>query len=134
MKKILFVCIENSCRSQMAEAFARMYGAGIVEVWSSGSRPSGVVNPRAVEYMAEVGYDLAAHRSKPLEELKDIQFDYAITMGCGDECPWIAAVHREDWGIADPKNMSPDEFRKVRDEIGRRVKALVALCDSTTIP
>ena len=110
----------------MAEAFARMEGAGIVEAWSSGSRPSGVVNPRAVEYMAELGYDLATHRSKPLDELKDIQFDYVITMGCGDECPWIAATHREDWGIADPKNMPPEEFRRVRDEIRQRVKALIA--------
>ncbi len=110
----------------MAEAFARMHGAGVVEAWSSGSRPSGVVNPRAVEFMAEVGYDLAAHRSKPLEELKDIAFDYAITMGCGDECPWIAAVHREDWGITDPKNMPPEEFRTIRNDIERRVQALIA--------
>lgn len=125
MKKILFVCIENSCRSQMAEGFARLHGAGLVEAYSSGSRPSGVVNPRAITFMAEIGYDLSTHRSKPLDELKDIHFDYVITMGCGDECPWIAASHRDDWGIPDPKNLSDEEFRAVRDEIGRKVHELL---------
>lgn len=124
MKTVLFVCIENSCRSQMAEAFARLHGANVLHAYSSGSRPSGVVNPRAVEFMAEVGYDLSTHRSKPLDELKDIRFDYVITMGCGDECPWIAADCREDWALPDPKHLPPDEFRRVRDDIERRVKAL----------
>lgn len=126
MKNILFVCVENSCRSQMAEAFAHKHGGGVVHAYSSGSRPSGVVNPRAIEFMAEVGYDLTLHRSKPLEELQHIVFDYAITMGCGDECPWITATHRTDWGIDDPKHMPPDEFRRVRDTIEERVKNLIA--------
>ena len=126
LPKVLFVCIENSCRSQMAEAFARMHGAGIVEAYSSGSRPSGKVNPRAIEFMRERGYDLATHASKSLSEIPDVEYDFAITMGCGDECPFVRARHREDWGIPDPKEMSAPEFRDVRDLIEKRVKALLA--------
>lgn len=125
LKRVLFVCVENSCRSQIAEAFARMHGAGIVEAYSSGSRPSGVVNATAIEMMREVGYDLSQHRSKSLAEIPDVEYDYAITMGGGDECPFVRAKHREDWGIPDPKHMPPDEFRTVRDLIEIKVKTLV---------
>src|SRR5439155_24559232 len=90
-KRVLFVCIENSNRSQMAEAFARQLGQGKVEAYSAGSRPSGRVNPRAVEFMREIGYDLSTHRSKGLEALPEIEFDAVITMGCGGECPVIRA-------------------------------------------
>ena len=110
----------------MAEAFAHMYGSDTVEAHSSGSRPSGIVNPRAIEFMAEVGYDLSKHRSKPLDEFSSATFDYVITMGCGDECPWIPARHREDWAIADPKHMSDEEFRQVRDTLAARVRELIA--------
>lgn len=123
--RVLFVCVENSNRSQMAEAFARMHGAGIVEPWSAGSRPSGVVNPRAIESMRELGYDLASHRSRALTDLPPGPYEYVVTMGCGDACPWIPAEHREDWALPDPRRMPPEEFRTVRDEIGRRVKELV---------
>jgi len=123
--RLLFVCIENSCRSQIAEAFARMHGRDDVEAFSSGSRPSGAVNPRAIESMRDVGYDLSTHTSKPLDSVVDGEFDYVITMGCGDECPWVPAKNREDWDILDPKNMPPDEFAKVRDDIERRVKTLL---------
>jgi arsenate reductase len=125
MKKVLFICIENSCRSQMAEAFARMYGAGVIEAYSSGSHPSGIVNPRAITFMAEVGYDLSTHHSKGLDEFKAVSFDYVLTMGCGDKCPWIASEHREDWSIADPKNLSDEEFRAVRDNIAARVQTMI---------
>lgn len=124
-KKVLFVCVENSCRSQIAEAFARIHGGDDVEAYSSGSRPSGVVNPKAIETMREIGYDLSAHTSKSLEEIADIAYDFVATMGCGDECPFIRATIREDWQISDPKNMPPDEFREVRDEIERRVKGML---------
>ncbi len=128
MKKVLFVCVENSCRSQIAEAFARMHGGDDVEAYSSGSRPSGVVNPKAIETMREIGYDLATHTSKSLDEISDVTYDFVATMGCGDECPFIRASVREDWQIPDPKNMPSEEFRLVRDEIERRVKGmLVAL-------
>lgn len=125
-KRVLFVCIENSNRSQMAEAFARMHGGGLVEAYSSGSRPSGKVNPRAIEFMREKGYDLAAHGSKPLTEIPQVEYDAAITMGCGDECPMVRAKLREDWGIPDPKELPPEGFREVRDLIERKVKELLA--------
>ena len=124
-KKVLFVCVENSCRSQIAEAFARIHGGDGVEAYSSGSRPSGVVNPKAIETMREIGYDLSAHTSKSLDEIPDISYDFVATMGCGDECPFIRARVREDWQIPDPKNMPPDAFREVRAEIDRRVKSML---------
>ncbi|OFY83741.1 MAG: protein tyrosine phosphatase [Bacteroidetes bacterium RIFCSPLOWO2_12_FULL_35_15] len=126
MKKVLFVCVENSNRSQMAEAFAKIHGAGKVEAYSSGSRPSGKINPKAIAAMKELGYDLTSHQSKSLDEIPKIKYDYAITMGCGDECPFVIAEHREDWKLDDPKNLDPSEFNKVRDEIERRVKKLIS--------
>lgn len=116
-KLVLFVCVENSCRSQIAEAFARLHGGDRVEAFSAGSRPSGVVNPKAIETMREIGYDLSTHNSKSLNDIPDVAYDFVATMGCGDECPFIHAKQRGDWQIPDPKNMPPDEFRKVRDEI-----------------
>ena len=124
MKRVLFVCVENSNRSQMAEAFARMQGGDRVEAWSAGSRPSGVINPKAVRYMGEIGYDLSTHRSKSLDEVSG-GFDAVVTMGCGDSCPWVPARIREDWALADPKHLDDDGYRAVRDEIARLVAALL---------
>jgi protein-tyrosine-phosphatase len=124
MKRVLFACVENSNRSQMAEAFARMHGRDVVEAASAGSRPSGVVNPKAIAAMRDVGYDLSEHRSKGLHEVSG-PFDYVITMGCGEECPYVAADRREDWTLPDPKSLPPDRFAEVRDEIERRVRVLV---------
>ena len=127
-KRLLFVCVENANRSQMAEAFARMLGGPAVEAYSAGSRPSGVVNPKAVAAMAELGYDLAGHGSKSLAELPDVPFDFVATMGCGDACPNVRAAHRADWQIPDPKHMPPEEFRAVRDLIRDKVRgALVEI-------
>jgi arsenate reductase len=126
-KRFLFVCVENSCRSQMAEAFARIYGSEGVEAYSAGSRPSGVVNPKAIESMREIGYDLATHESKSLDDLPDIEWDFVATMGCGDECPFVRAKRREDWQIPDPKEMNAADFRQVRDEIGEKVRSLLTL-------
>jgi protein-tyrosine-phosphatase len=127
MKRVLFVCVENSNRSQMAEAFARMHGGAGVEAYSAGSRPSGRVNPRAVEFMAERGCDLTKHHSKGLTDLPATEFDAVVGMGCGDEgCPLVKAKRHEEWGIADPKNMPPDDYRKVRDQIEAKVKELLA--------
>lgn len=125
MKRVLFVCVENSCRSQMAEAFARRHGAGAVEPYSAGSKPSGQVNPKAVESMRELGYDLRRHGSKSLAEIPAVEYDVAVTMGCGDACPAVRAKHREDWNIPDPKEMPPEEFRNVRDQIEQKVKELL---------
>ena len=124
-KIVLFVCVENSNRSQMAEAFARMYGAGKVEARSAGSRPSGRVNPKAVEAMKEVGYDLTTHSSKGLTEFNGKEVEVAVTMGCGDECPLVVAKRRLDWQIPDPRDMTPEEFRGVRNLIESKVKELV---------
>ena len=85
MNRVVFVCVENSNRSQMAEAFARMVGG--VEAYSAGSRPSGKVNPKAIEAMRELGYDLSVHLSKSQDDLPNVSFDVAVTMGCGDQCP-----------------------------------------------
>lgn len=126
IKRVVFVCVENSCRSQIAEAFGRMLAGPNVEICSAGSRPSGQVNPKAVASMKEIGYDLTVHTSKGLDALPNAEFDFAITMGCGDECPYLRANAREDWGIPDPKHLTPDEFRLVRDQIGDRVRDLFA--------
>lgn len=120
---LLFVCVENSNRSQMAEAFARIHGGSGVQALSAGSRPSGRINPRAVEAMAELGYDLAQHASKSLDDIPDIEYDLVATMGCGDACPHVRARQRVDWQIPDPRDMDADAFRQVRDEISARVQA-----------
>jgi protein-tyrosine-phosphatase len=125
-KRVVFVCVENSNRSQIAEAFARLYGGPDVDAYSAGSRPSGRVNPKAIEAMAELGYDLTTHGSKGLDEFNGREFDAAVTMGCGDECPLVVAKKRVDWQIPDPREMPPEEFRKVRDLIGEKVKELLA--------
>src|SRR5438477_5321171 len=119
--RIVFVCVENSNRSQMAQAFAKLAG---VEAYSAGSRPSGKINPKAIEVMQELGYDLSTHQSKSLADLPDVPFDVAVTMGCGDQCPNLKAARREDWNIPDPKYMAPEQFRLVRDLIQAKVKEL----------
>ena len=129
-KRFLFVCIENSNRSQMAEAFAKIHGKEGIEAYSAGSRPSGRVNPKAIESMRELGYDLSRHQSKALNEIPTIEYDVAITMGCGDECPLVGAKSREDWNIPDPKEMAPDEFRTIRDLIESKVKELLSRAES----
>jgi arsenate reductase (thioredoxin) len=125
VKKIVFVCVENSNRSQMAEAFARMHSFGKVEAYSAGSRPSGRVNPKAIEAMKEVGYDLTTHDSKGLDKFNGQEVEVAVTMGCGDECPLVLANRRVDWKIPDPRDMTPEQFREVRNLIETKVKELI---------
>jgi len=124
--RLLFVCVENANRSQMAEAFARLHGGPGVSAVSAGSAPAGRINPRAVEAMREVGYDLSRHASRSLDDLSDEDFDVAVTMGCGDACPAVRARRREDWEIPDPRDLPPAEFRAVRDLIEAKVCALLA--------
>lgn len=126
MKRLLFVCVENSCRSQIAEAFARIHGDAEVEIYSAGSRPSGKVNRKATESMREIGYDLTKHDSKSLEEIPNVEFDFVATMGCGDECPSVRAKRREDWQIPDPKDLPLDEFRETRELIEQKVKDVLS--------
>jgi protein-tyrosine-phosphatase len=129
--RILFVCVENANRSQMAEAFARQIGGGRVEAWSAGSRPSGSVNAHAIEAMREKGCDLSKHRSKSLAEVADIDFDAVVTMGCGDACPDVRGRVREDWSIPDPRGMEPEPFRGVRDLIEASVRGLIARLEAS---
>jgi len=125
-KKLLFVCVENSNRSQMSQAFAKIHGGNLVEAFSAGSKPSGTINPNAVVAMKELGYDLTRHRSKSLEEVKMFApFDVVVTMGCGDACPWMPAARFIDWQIPDPREMNEGDFRKVRDLIENKVKELL---------
>jgi len=126
LPRLLFVCVENSCRSQMAEGFARALGAGRAAAFSAGSRPSGQLDPRAVRFMAEKGVDLAPQRSKGLDELPaGVTWDCLVTMGCGDACPWLPARRRLDWALPDPKTLGDDGFRQVRDRIEQLVHELV---------
>ncbi len=126
-KKLLFVCIENSNRSQMSQAFAKILGGESVEAFSAGSKPSGIVNPKAIAAMQELGYDLSQHDSKSLQEVeKYAPFDVVVTMGCGDACPWMPAKQFVDWQIPDPKHMEPADFTKVRDLIRDKVSGLLA--------
>lgn len=124
--KLLFVCVENSNRSQMSQAFAKIHGGPSVEAYSAGSKPSGKINPKAVAAMKELGYDLAVHHSKSLDEVKEYApFDVVVTMGCGDACPWMPAKKFVDWQIPDPRDMNEDQFRGVRDLIRDKVKELL---------
>ena len=125
VQRVLFVCVENSNRSQMAQAFAIILGGPEFEAHSAGSRPSGKINPKAVEAMHEIGYDLTTHGSKSLDEIPSGPYDAAVTMGCGDACPNVSARVREDWLIPDPREMPPEQFREVRDLIGQKVKELL---------
>jgi protein-tyrosine-phosphatase len=123
--RVLFVCVENSNRSQMAQAFAAMIGGEKVEASSAGSKPSGKVNPKAIAAMAELGYDLTKHSSKDLDAFNGMEIDAAVTMGCGDACPLVKAKKRIDWAIPDPREMPPEEFRAVRDLIAAKVRELL---------
>jgi protein-tyrosine-phosphatase len=123
---LLFVCVENSCRSQMAEGFARALGGTRVVAASAGSRPAAHVHPRAVQFMAERGIALADRVPKGLQDIAaDVTWDYVVTMGCGDACPFVPARHRRDWDLADPKALDDAAFRGVRDCIQVLVRDLL---------
>ena len=124
-KRVLFVCVHNSCRSQMAEGLARHLAGAEVEAFSAGSAPCGEVDPGAIAAMCEINVDISAHRSKSLAEIPNVSYDFVATMGCGDACPWVQAKEREDWHIPDPKGKSHEAYQTARDEITRRVRALL---------
>lgn len=124
-RRILFVCVENSCRSQMAEGWARALNDGTWEVCSAGSRPSGRVNPQAVAVMREAGVDISSQSSKGLPDSSEGPWDFVVTMGCGDACPHLPARERLDWNLPDPKGRPMEEFQRVRDDIRRRVEELM---------
>ena len=125
IKRILFVCVENSCRSQMAEGFAKGLGKGIIEAHSAGSRPSGKVNPLAIELMKDVGIDISKAVSKGFDDLPIKDFDLAVTLGCKDTCPFVPADKRLEWEIEDPQGKDKAFFCEVRDKIKEKVADLV---------
>ena len=122
---ILFVCVENACRSQIAEAFARQYGKARVAAYSAGSRPRGQVDAQAMAVMKERGLDLSRHASKGFSDLPQVTWDAIVTMGCGEACPTLPAKQRLDWQIPDPAQQPLEVYRQVRDTIDASVKALV---------
>ena len=122
--KVAFVCVGNSCRSQMAEGFAREYAGDILDVYSAGTDPSSEVKPNAVKAMDEVGIDISDHYPKLLEEMPS-KIDILITMGCGVECPYIPCKFREDWGLDDPAGQPMEMFRETREIIDGEVKELI---------
>jgi len=126
---VLFVCIQNAGRSQMAQALFARAGGGRHEARSAGSRPAERVHPPVVEVMREVGFDVAANVPRRLDQDDMRWADLVVTMGCGDECPYIPGTRYVDWELDDPAGRPLDEVRGVRDEIARRVGALVAELD-----
>lgn len=126
MPSVLFVCVANSCRSQMAEAAARAAAGDRWEIWSAGSHPSGRVHLVAIEAMRELGDDLSMHRSKGLDQVPAQEWDVVVTMGCGDACPSVRAKRRLDWQIPDPVGLPLEDVRRIRDDLRRRIEALLA--------
>ncbi|MGQ9604459.1 MAG: arsenate reductase ArsC [bacterium] len=125
MKKILFVCVENSARSQMAEGFARHYSKGKIVAYSAGSKPAEGVNPLAVQVMKEVGIDLSRGKPKGFDSLPTQEFDYVVTMGCQDICPIVPAKEHIAWEIEDPKGKGIEFFKRTRDQIEKYVRDLL---------
>ena len=127
MSKILFVCVENAGRSQMAEGFFRKLGPSNFEVMSAGTKPASEINPTAVQVMKEVNIDISQNKSKTLTSEMMSESDTVINMGCMDKesCPALFVEDIDDWNIEDPKGKSVKQVRKIRDDIEARVLELV---------
>ena len=125
MHKILFLCVENSCRSQIAEAFAIKYGKNKVIAMSAGSRPSGIINEKAILLMREFNYDLSSHQSSAIYALPEMKIHTMVSMGCGDSCPSIISDQKIEWDIPDPKDMDEKDFIKVIMAIEKKVLELI---------
>ncbi len=121
---VAFICVGNSCRSQMAEGFARHYASDLIDVYSAGTEPTDKVNPHAVLVMEEAGIDISSQYPKLLKDIP-AKVDIVITMGCNVICPFIPSKHREDWGLNDPVGKPLEEFRNTRNIIMENVKNLV---------
>lgn len=124
MKKVAFICVHNSCRSQMAEGWAKALGKGILDVYSAGTETYGAVKPLAIEAMREVGIDISDQYPKLITEIPN-SVDILITMGCNVNCPYIPNAHMEDWGLEDPSGGSIEDFRASRDTIKQKVEQLI---------
>ena len=122
--KVAFICVHNSCRSQMAEAFARHFASDILETYSAGTEEYPQVKPLAVEVMEEIGISMDNQYPKLLKDIPE-EMDVLITMGCGVVCPFLPSKHEEDWGIIDPSGGTLEDFRNARDLIEEKVKDLI---------
>jgi len=122
--KVVFVCVHNSCRSQMAEAWAKELGGDILEVYSAGTEEYPEVKPKAVQVMEEAGISMKGHKPKLLTDIPGKQ-DILITMGCGVVCPFVPNKHEEDWGLDDPSGGPIEGFRETRDIIKEKVEDLI---------
>tara|TARA_B100000989_G_C19182488_1_gene320163 strand:- start:18 stop:419 length:402 start_codon:yes stop_codon:yes gene_type:complete len=127
---VLFACVENSCRSQIAEALAKKISPHKFNFYSAGSKPSGIINPMAIKLLKSQGVYLIDHRSKDISEFINIKIDYLILMGCGDECPNLVAEKRIEWNIPDPKAMEEPKFLNVMENIEGKVKKLIKTIDN----
>ena len=120
IKRVLFVCVENSCRSQLAEAISNHLFSNHLKAFSAGSRPSGKVNPKAIASLKAIGIRHKG-KSESIDEVKGLDFDFIVGMGCGDECPIIPGSKRIDWNIPDPKAFDSEKFDEIRDSIKERI-------------
>jgi arsenate reductase len=125
-KRILFLCVGNCCRSQMAEGFGKKFAQDKFEIYSAGSHPAGFVSEDAIAVMKEVGIDLSGQKSKGFNDLPVKKFDYVISLGCKDVCPFYPAKEKIDWDILDPIGQPLEVFRSVRDDIEEKVKRFLA--------
>ena len=123
-KKVAFVCVHNSCRSQMAEGWAKKLGSDVLEAYSAGTENYPEVKPLAVQVMEEVGIDISDHHPKLLSSIP-AEVDILITMGCNVECPYVPCQHIEDWGLSDPSGGPIEDYRKTRDIIKEKVEDLI---------
>ncbi len=124
-RRVLFICIKNACRSQIAEGFANHYGQEKVDAYSAGSQPAGAVDPVAIQAMEEKGIDISSQITKGFDELQVSYFDYIVTMGCEESCPLYPGERKIDWETQDPKGKGIEKFREVRDEIEMKVIELI---------
>jgi arsenate reductase (thioredoxin) len=124
-KKILFVCVQNASRSQMAQGFSEALAKGELDVYSAGSRPSFHINPLAIEVMKEKDIDLSGRRPKGLSDLPPVAMEYLITMGCEETCPAVPTRKIIEWQIPDPKGKPIDEIRRIRDMVETKVRTLL---------
>jgi arsenate reductase (thioredoxin) len=125
--KVLFVCVENSFRSQMSEGVARKYFGDRIEPYSAGSKPSGKIHPAAITALKEIGVDISLQSSKGFGAFAGMQFDYVVTMGCGDVCPFFPSKKHLDWDLPDIKNEPAEKVRALRDNIRERINGIVEM-------
>lgn len=125
-KKVAFVCVHNSCRSQMAEGWAKKLGSEVFEAYSAGTESYPEVKPLAIKVMEEAGVDMSGHYPKLLSDIP-AEVDILITMGCNVKCPHVPCRYREDWGISDPSGGTIEDYRRTRDVIKERVEDLIKM-------